>query len=90
MPAPSYEALVSLLTARFHVQAELIRPEAALGSLGLDSLTLMDFVFAMEDECGIRIPEERLDPRRTDLTLADICAALDEARAAMDRDSPED
>ena len=42
----------------------------------------MEFVFAMEDRFNLRIPEERLDPRQANLTLDDLCRALDEAITA--------
>ena len=41
-----------------------------LEELGLDSLALMEFVFAIEDRFQLRIPEDRLDPRQGGITLA--------------------
>jgi acyl carrier protein len=79
MTMPTFDAVVGVLTERFHVERERIRPETALADLGLDSLSLMEFVFAIEDHFSLRIPEDKLDPRQADLTLADLCRALDEA-----------
>ncbi len=78
---PTFEAVAAVLTDQFHVEPGKISPDAPLQSLGLDSLGLMEFVFAIEDRFELRIPEERLDPRQAELTLTDLCEALDEARA---------
>ena len=53
-----------------------------LDQLGLDSLALMEFVFAVEDRFDVRIPEERLDPRQAGVTLEQLATLLDEAVAA--------
>ena len=62
--------IATLLSDKFHVPAEKIHAGAALEDLGLDSLSLMEFVFALEDAFGLRIPEDELDPRQSGITLA--------------------
>jgi acyl carrier protein len=52
-----------------------------LEQLGLDSLALMEFVFAVEDRFDVRIPEERLDPRQAGVTLEQLARLIDEAVA---------
>jgi len=74
--------VAGILTDRFDVDAERVRPDAMLVGLGLDSLALMEFVFAVEDRFRTRIPEERLDPRAAGLTLARVVDALDAQLAA--------
>ncbi len=78
--APStYDAIAEVLGDAFKVEPARISPEATLESLGLDSLALMEFVFAMEDRFDARIPEERLDPRQAGVTLATLAALIDDA-----------
>jgi acyl carrier protein len=79
MPSSTFEGVVTVLTTKFHVEPQKIEPQAPLQALGLDSLSLMEFVFAIEDHFNLRIPDERLDPRQAELTLADVCVAIDEA-----------
>ena len=57
-------------------------PETALVDLGLDSLALMEFVFAVEDAFRLRIPQERLDPREAGITLERLCEVIDQMVAA--------
>jgi acyl carrier protein len=81
MSESTFDAVVGVLTNQFHVDRDGIEQQTPLAGLGLDSLALMEFVFAIEDHFELRIPEERLDPRQADLTVADLCRALDEAIA---------
>ena len=85
MQPSTFAALSSVLVESFHVDAGAVAPEAALDQLGLDSLALMEFVFAVEDRFDVRIPEERLDPRQAGVTLAQLATLIDEAVAAKAR-----
>ncbi len=79
MTSQTFEAVAEVLAGDFDVEANLIRPEATLDSLGLDSLTLMEFVFAVEDRFSVRLPEESLDPRQAGVTLGHLSDLLEDA-----------
>jgi acyl carrier protein len=85
MPPSTFAAVSAVLVENFHVDATLVQPETPLDQLGLDSLALMEFVFAVEDRFDVRIPEERLDPRQAGVTLEQLARLLDEAVAAKAR-----
>ena len=76
-----YVKVQSLLSEKFHGNAD-VRRTTALTDLGLDSLTLMEFVFAIEDAFDTRIPEEKLDPREETNTLEQVCVIIDEIRVS--------
>jgi acyl carrier protein len=78
----TFQQLQSILVERFDADAARITPEAAITDLGLDSLTLMEFIFAAEDHFGLRLPEEKLDPRQAGLTLTEVATAIDQELAA--------
>ncbi len=81
--APStYDAIAEVLVDAFKIEPARISPYAALESLGLDSLALMEFVFAVEDRFDVRIPEERLDPTQAGVTLGALAGLIDDAVAA--------
>ena len=82
MQPSTFAAISSVLVENFHVDAAAVSPEVALDRLGLDSLALMEFVFAVEDRFDVRIPEERLDPRQAGVTLAQLATLIDDAVAA--------
>lgn len=80
MSSETYSKVIDLLKDKFHGSTE-VTPQKAITDLGLDSLTLMEFVFAIEDAFNIRIPEEKLDPRQGTTTLEQVCNIIDEIKA---------
>ena len=82
MNRPTFDAVSSVLVDKFKVDPEKVHPETTLEQIGLDSLALMEFVFAVEDRFDVRIPEEKLDPRQAGVTLLQLSQLLDEAIAA--------
>ena len=82
MQSSTFAAISSILVESFHVDATAVTAETALAELGLDSLALMEFVFAVEDRFDVRIPEDRLDPRQAGVTLAQLATLIDEAVAS--------
>ncbi|AMM26719.1 phosphopantetheine-binding protein [Variovorax sp. PAMC 28711] len=77
MSNPTFNTLSGILQKDFHVAPEVIAPPVALAELGLDSLALMEFVFAVEDAFHLRIPEDKLDPREAGITLQRLCEVID-------------
>ncbi len=69
-----FEFLAQVLSEKYDVPREAISPEATLTELGLDSLTIVELLFDVEDEFGIEVPEERA----TFETLAEAAALVDE------------
>jgi len=48
----------ALLAKRFDLDIATLRPERALNELGVDSLAVIEFMFVLEDEFGINIPQD--------------------------------
>ncbi len=82
MSTSTFDDVVSILRVQARNPLPELSPQSQLQGLGLDSLELMEFVFAVEDRFKIRIPEERLDPRQLELTLGDMVQAIDGELAA--------
>ncbi len=75
----SLEALQALIHEKYGLDASALTADASLRGLGLDSLTLVEFVFAIEDRFGITLPDD--DPSID--TLAQLAAVVDKARVAQ-------
>ncbi len=75
-----FDDIVRILHDKFQVDTATVRPDTTLESLGLDSLTLMEFVFAVEDQYSVRVPEDKLDPRQSGITLEHLVQLLDDER----------
>ena len=69
-----YMFMAQVLSEKYDVDPDTISPEATLTELGLDSLTIVELLFDVEDEFGIEVPEERA----TFQTLAEAAALVDE------------
>ena len=69
-----FEFLADVLSEKYDVPREAISPEATLTELGLDSLTIVELLFDVEDEFGIEVPEDRA----TFETLAEAAALVEE------------
>ena len=69
-----YAFLAQVLSEKYDVDPDTISPEATLTELGLDSLTIVELLFDVEDEFGIEVPEDRA----TFETLAEAAALVDE------------
>ena len=69
-----YAFLADLLSEKYDVDPTTISPETTLTELGLDSLTVVELFFDVEDEFEIEIPEERA----TFETLAEAAALVEE------------
>jgi acyl carrier protein len=82
MTSRTFDTVSRILVNDFHLEAARVTPETALLDLDLDSLALMEFVFAVEDAFKLRIPQERLDPREAGITLQSLCQVLDQMVAA--------
>lgn len=72
-----FSVLSHLLIDDFGIDPVVIHRDVVLSDLGLDSLTLMEFIFAAEDAFAIRIPEDMMDPNPVGLTLGAICLVIE-------------
>jgi len=87
--SPTFNSIATILETDFKVERSAISPATVLTDLGLDSLALMEFVFAVEDAFHLRIPEDRLDPREAGITLQRLCEVIDtESSGAVERQQP--
>jgi len=76
-----FETIGQILSTQFGVDPQSIRPDTKLEQLGLDSLALMEFVFAVEDRFEARIPQDKLDPRQAGFTLERVVQILEDELA---------
>ena len=69
------ERLREILAKEFEVAPELIRPEARMDELAIDSLAVIEVIFQLEDEFEISFPQE---PGKLQLqTIGDLVSCVD-------------
>jgi acyl carrier protein len=61
--------LLNLFAETFGIAEERLLPGATLESLGLDSLAVIEFLFQIEDQFHIQIPDQANPPRTLDEML---------------------
>lgn len=71
--------LTAILTEQFGVPEDEIAPDATFESLGLDSLDLVEVTLVIDEEMGVRIPDERLEDIQT---KGDAVKVIDELQDA--------
>lgn len=75
----TYADVQTMLTTKFDVKPDLIKPDAKLIELGLDSLSVAELIFDIGEKYGIDIPD---DGATFQTTLAEAIALVDQLRAA--------
>ena len=70
--------ICSAIAEHFGVPIEKLVPEATMESLKIDSLSMIEFLFEMEDKLGINLSESR-EPLKT---LGDVFNEIDKALQA--------
>ena len=53
-----------------------VRPEATLESLGIDSLGLVESIFAIEEAFDIAVPFNANDPAQSDFDISSVGAVI--------------
>jgi acyl carrier protein len=74
----SLEEIQALIHKKYGIEPSALDPNASMRGHGIDSLTLVEFLFAVEDHYGISVPDKYSEVD----TLAELAAAVDEIRAA--------
>ena len=75
----SLAEIQDLIHKKYGLDPAKLDPNASLREAGVDSLTLVEFLFAVEDHYGISVPEKYSDID----TIAALAAAVDEIRASQ-------
>ncbi len=74
------QEICAVISAHFGVPIEQLQPDATMESLNIDSLSMIEFLFEMEDKYGISLAESR-EPLKT---LADVFKEIDKAIAVKE------
>lgn len=75
----SLKELQDLIQEKYGLDPATLDPNASMRGSGIDSLALVEFLFAVEDHFAISVPEEfsNID------TLAELAAVVDKVRASQ-------
>jgi acyl carrier protein len=67
------QTIQRMMVEQFDLKLENLGPDAQLDSLGLDSLSVIEFMFSLEDELKIKLIDERVELK----TVGDVASFVD-------------
>ena len=67
------QTIQRMMAEQFELKQEDLTPDAQLETLGLDSLSVIEFMFSIEDELHIKLPDERVEIK----TVQDIASIVE-------------
>lgn len=76
----TFERVRTILTSKYSIESDLVTPPSLLATLGLDSLDLIEFLFEVEDEFSIRVPQDGASALKM-TTVQDIVDNIDKVIA---------
>lgn len=77
MTSPTLDILREILVANFPLQPEAVHRDARLDALDIDSLSVVEVLFEVEDRFGIQIPSDSGSHRNTLKTIGDLTDYVD-------------
>jgi acyl carrier protein len=77
------QSLQAILKAKFNMAPELLQPDTALQDLDIDSLSMIEILFAVEDEFKLVIPSEPADWQSQMTTFGDLVGYVDKLIASQ-------
>ncbi len=76
------ERVIEIIAEQAMLEVGDVTPEAAPEDIGIDSLGLVETIFAIEEEFNIDIPFNANEPGKSDFDISSV-AAITEAIAAL-------
>lgn len=75
----SLQTIQRMMVEQFGLKPEDLSPEAELDKLGVDSLSVIEFMFNLEDQLKIKLPDQRVELK----TVGDVARVVDTIIAAQ-------
>lgn len=75
----SLKELQQLIQEKYGIEPSALDPNASMREHGIDSLALVEFLFAVEDHYGFSVPDEHANID----TLAQLAEVIDRLKAAQ-------
>lgn len=72
--------VIEILAMQALIDPASIAPDAALNSLGLDSLGLVEAIFAIEERFGVTVPFNANEPDTSDFDFSSVATVVNGVR----------
>ena len=85
MSDPIRDKVIRILAEQAVLEPEDVSPEQSLGDLGIDSLGLVECIFALEEEFDISIPFNANEPEQSEFDISTVAAIIDAVKDLVAR-----
>ena len=76
MSSPVADRVVEIIAEQAVLDVSDIKPDATLEDLGIDSLGLVEAVFAIEESFDIQVPFNANEPEKNEYDLSSVAAII--------------
>lgn len=76
MSSPVADRVVEIIAEQAVLDVSDIKPDATLEDLGIDSLGLVEAVFAIEESFDIQVPFNANEPEKNEFDLSSVAAII--------------
>jgi acyl carrier protein len=73
----TFESMQAILNTKFDLAPDVLQPDTALKDLDVDSLSMVEILFAVEDEFEVEIPSEPAEWQSQMKTFGDLVDYVD-------------
>ena len=81
------DRIIEIIAAQALLDVSDVTPESTLEELGLDSMGLVECIFAMEEEFDISIPFNANDPSESDFDISSVATITFAVNSLISRQS---
>lgn len=76
MPANVREKVIEIIAEQAILEVEDVKMGQSLGDLGIDSLGLVESIFAIEEAFDISVPFNANEPDKSDFNISSVAAII--------------
>ena len=71
------EQVISLVAEKAMLDLDDVTPTSTMDDLGIDSLTVVELIFAIEETFGIEVPFNANEPEKSEFDVSSVGAVAD-------------
>ena len=76
MPQDVKERVIAIIAEQAVLEVTDVKPESTLAELGIDSLGLVESIFAIEEAFDISVPFNANDPQANEFDISSVAAIV--------------
>lgn len=70
------DRVIAIIAEQAVIEVSDVRPDQTLADLGIDSMGLVEAIFAIEESFGIEVPFNANEPEKSDFDISSVAAII--------------